>query len=50
MRPSWADTPPGRLGTPGDVTEAVLFPWDRTRAGYITGQTLSVDGGFTRSG
>jgi NAD(P)-dependent dehydrogenase (short-subunit alcohol dehydrogenase family) len=28
----------------------VLFLLDRTRAGYITGQTLFVDGGFTSAG
>ncbi|MFF3503833.1 SDR family NAD(P)-dependent oxidoreductase [Streptomyces sp. NPDC003247] len=42
--------PLGRLGTPRDVAEAVLFLLDRTRAGYITGQTLYVDGGFTWAG
>lgn len=42
--------PLGRLGTPRDVAEAVLFLLDRTRAGYITGQTLFVDGGFTSAG
>ncbi|WP_306191454.1 MULTISPECIES: SDR family NAD(P)-dependent oxidoreductase [unclassified Streptomyces] len=42
--------PLGRLGTPRDVAEAVLFLLDRTRAGYITGQTLFVDGGFTFAG
>jgi len=37
--------PIGRLGTPGDITPAVLFLASRD-AGYITGQTLTVDGGL----
>ncbi|MFD7130851.1 SDR family NAD(P)-dependent oxidoreductase [Streptomyces sp. NPDC059894] len=45
-----ARVPLGRLGTPRDVAEAVLFLLDRERAGYITGQTLYVDGGFTWAG
>lgn len=39
------ETPVGRIGTPGDVAEAVLFFADE-RAGFITGQILGVDGGF----
>lgn len=35
-------TPLGRLGSPADVTEAVLF---LLRADYVTGETLIVDGG-----
>ena len=37
--------PIGRLGTPADITPAVLFLASR-EAGYITGQTLTVDGGL----
>ena len=37
--------PIGRLGTPADITPAVLFLASRD-AGYITGQTLTVDGGL----
>jgi len=35
-----------RLGSPGDIANAVLFFASET-AGWITGQTLSVDGGST---
>ncbi|MBE6557671.1 MAG: SDR family oxidoreductase [Ruminococcaceae bacterium] len=39
------DTPVGRLGTPADVSAAVLFLASEA-ASFITGQCLSVDGGF----
>lgn len=37
--------PVGRLGTPQDVAEAVLF-FAREEASFITGQTLVVSGGY----
>ena len=37
--------PQGRMGTPEDVAEAVLF-LSSEQAGYITGQVLCVDGGM----
>lgn len=40
-----AETPLGRLGTPEEVAESVLF-LASDRAAFITGQTLSVTGGF----
>jgi len=40
--------PLGRLGTPEDVANAVLF-LASDRASFITGQTLSVDGGYVMS-
>ncbi len=42
-------TPMGRLGTPADVAPVVLFLASRA-AGYITGQTICVDGGFSVKG
>lgn len=41
-----AEIPVGRIGTPSDVEHAVLFLLSE-RAGFITGQTLPVDGGVT---
>jgi 2-hydroxycyclohexanecarboxyl-CoA dehydrogenase len=38
--------PLGRLGTPLDIANAVLF-LASDRADFITGQTISVDGGYT---
>jgi NAD(P)-dependent dehydrogenase (short-subunit alcohol dehydrogenase family) len=40
--------PLGRLGTPDDIARAVVF-LASGRASYITGQTLTVDGGYTLS-
>ncbi|MBQ9392861.1 MAG: 3-oxoacyl-ACP reductase FabG [Oscillospiraceae bacterium] len=39
------ETPMGRLGTPEDVARAVLF-LSGAEADFITGQVLTVDGGF----
>ncbi len=39
------DTPLNRIGTPEDVAAAILF-LASDKASFITGQTLSVDGGF----
>jgi NAD(P)-dependent dehydrogenase (short-subunit alcohol dehydrogenase family) len=40
-----ARTPLGRIGTPQEVAEAILFLADASRSSFITGQTLVVDGG-----
>ena len=39
------ETPLGRLGTPGDIAAAVAFLASE-QADFITGQVLTVDGGF----
>lgn len=39
------DTPLNRIGTPEDVAAAILF-LASDKASFITGQTLSIDGGF----
>lgn len=36
-----------RLGTPEDIANAVVFLASESCAGFITGQTLSVNGGYT---
>jgi len=47
--PSLARTPAGRLGEPKDIAGPVLF-LTSAAAGWITGQTLPVDGGYTVAG
>lgn len=49
MAPALARTPLGRLGTPEDIANVILF-LTSAAAGWITGQTLAVDGGYTISG
>jgi NAD(P)-dependent dehydrogenase (short-subunit alcohol dehydrogenase family) len=49
-RPIWLSaTPQGRYGTPEDVAEAVLY-LAGDAAGFVTGQVLAVDGGFSAAG
>ncbi|MBP0616265.1 SDR family oxidoreductase [Jiella mangrovi] len=38
----------GRVGVPADIGHAAAFLLDGEKAGFITGQTLVVDGGMTR--
>jgi NAD(P)-dependent dehydrogenase (short-subunit alcohol dehydrogenase family) len=40
-------TPLGRIADPSEIAQAVLFLADRERSGFVTGQTLVVDGGAT---
>jgi NAD(P)-dependent dehydrogenase (short-subunit alcohol dehydrogenase family) len=39
--------PAGRIGVPADIAQAVVF-LASDRSAYISGQSLTVDGGFTR--
>lgn len=39
------ETPAGRLGTPEDVAEMILWLSDE-KAGFVTGQVIGVNGGF----
>ena len=39
------ETPVGRLGTPKDIANAVSF-FAGESSGFVTGQVLTVDGGF----
>jgi NAD(P)-dependent dehydrogenase (short-subunit alcohol dehydrogenase family) len=38
--------PLGRIGEPDDLVDALRFLLDRERSAWVTGQVLSVDGGF----
>jgi NAD(P)-dependent dehydrogenase (short-subunit alcohol dehydrogenase family) len=46
-RAAWIDlVPQQRYGTPADVASAAIFLLDPRKSGYVTGQTICVDGGF----
>ncbi len=47
LRALVARTPLSRIATPTEIAEAILFLADSTKSGFITGQTLTVDGGAT---
>jgi NAD(P)-dependent dehydrogenase (short-subunit alcohol dehydrogenase family) len=42
--------PMGRFATPDDIAQAILFLADQERSGFINGQSLAVDGGWTTDG
>jgi len=51
VRAAWmATVPQGRYGTPDEIAGAAVFLLDQRKSSYITGQTLSVDGGFSIAG
>jgi NAD(P)-dependent dehydrogenase (short-subunit alcohol dehydrogenase family) len=43
-----AQHPVGRVGEPADIAEAALFLLDPAKSGFMTGQTVVIDGGMTR--
>ena len=50
-RAGWMNAvPQRRYGTPEDIAATALFLLDAAQSGFITGQTISVDGGFTIAG
>lgn len=42
--------PMGRFASPDDIAQAILFLADPDRSGFINGQALAVDGGWTTDG
>ena len=50
-RAGWIETVPmGRYGDPVEVAGPIEFLLDDAKSSYVTGQTISVDGGFTIHG
>ena len=50
-RKTWiSSVPMRRYGAPEDIAAATVFLLDDSRSGYVTGQTICVDGGFTAAG
>jgi NAD(P)-dependent dehydrogenase (short-subunit alcohol dehydrogenase family) len=50
-RAVWLDRlPQHRYGKPSDIASAALFLLDGEKSGYLTGQTICVDGGFSAAG
>ena len=50
-RAAWVRAvPQHRYGTPADVAGAAIFLLDPAMSGFITGQTIAVDGGFATAG
>ena len=39
--------PVGRVGTPTDIAQAVSFLLDPEKSGFMTGETIRIDGGMT---
>ncbi|KAB0269446.1 SDR family NAD(P)-dependent oxidoreductase [Microvirga brassicacearum] len=50
-RAEWLRAVPlNRYGQPAEIAGAAIFLLDGSKASYVTGQTISVDGGFTTAG
>jgi NAD(P)-dependent dehydrogenase (short-subunit alcohol dehydrogenase family) len=50
-RTAWTNAvPQRRYGTPAEIASAAMFLLDPEKSGFVTGQTLCVDGGFTAAG
>jgi NAD(P)-dependent dehydrogenase (short-subunit alcohol dehydrogenase family) len=49
-RRALAAVPMRRYGQPQDIAQSVVFLLDEQRSGYVTGETLCVDGGFFAAG
>ncbi len=50
-RAVWLDRlPQRRYGKPSDIASAALFLLDGGKSGYLTGQTICIDGGFSAAG
>jgi NAD(P)-dependent dehydrogenase (short-subunit alcohol dehydrogenase family) len=50
-RTAWTNAvPQRRYGTPAEIACAAMFLLDPEKSGFVTGQTLCVDGGFTAAG
>jgi NAD(P)-dependent dehydrogenase (short-subunit alcohol dehydrogenase family) len=51
VRAAWMSTvPQRRYGSPADIAGAAVFLLDDHKSGFVTGQTICVDGGFTIAG
>lgn len=50
-RAGWMNAvPQRRYGRPADIAAMAMFLLDGSKSGFITGQTMAVDGGFTTAG
>jgi NAD(P)-dependent dehydrogenase (short-subunit alcohol dehydrogenase family) len=48
VREAWhRSVPQARYGAPEEIAGAVRFLLEEAASGYVTGQTLCVDGGFS---
>jgi NAD(P)-dependent dehydrogenase (short-subunit alcohol dehydrogenase family) len=50
-RATWLErVPQHRYGAPSEIASAALFLLDGNKSGFLTGQTICVDGGFSAAG